>query len=195
MFSKKQEDPTSSSDSQAPDPATSTSSEQKSIGKKSGLKMRLVDWLDSQFLAKQTVPDMDPKVRMRLVALALKLGDLAESLKRSDDEDLWLSFAVVEVMKLIYDEYGLVFVAGRGFTEVEDDNRVKMPPIKSDTVNMTSAFEKYPRNRHGLRSSFESPTQEIGELGLPPWVKLSRSEIAAPLERLGNYYSRHGEPM
>ena len=195
MFSKKQEDPASSSDSQTPDPTTSSSSEQKLTGKKSGLKMRLVDWLDSQFLAKQTVPDMDPKVRMRLVALALKLGDLAESLERSDDEDLRLSFAVVEVMKLIYDEYGLVFVAGRGFTELENDNRVKMPPIKSVTVNMTSAFEKYPRNRHGSRSSFESPTQEIGELGLPPWVRLSRSEIAAPLERSRNYYFRHGEPM
>ena len=134
---------------------------------------------------------------MRVVAIALKLGDLAETLKRPSDEERWLSFAVIEVMKLIYDEYGLVFVPGRGFSEVEDDARVRGPynDIHPALETISNTVEKMNRNRHGLRSSFDNPSEEVGELGLPGWVKLSKSEIAAPMERLGNFYSRHEEPM
>lgn len=123
---------------------------------------------------------LNSKARMRAVALALKLGDLAESLKMSEEEERWLGFAVAEVLRLVRDEYGLVFDPHRGFSQnsqgtVTSDNKADFP-------------KEGPNHETSVRDILNPDSND--ELGLPSWVSLTKSELAAPMERLGAFYGR-----
>ncbi|OCB90024.1 hypothetical protein A7U60_g2786 [Sanghuangporus baumii] len=131
---------------------------------------------------------LNSKNRMRAVALALKLGELSESLKRPEEEERWLGFAVTEVLRLIRDEYGLSFDSRRGFTQ-NSPGSVTAPGEENNAKK--SAKEE--RDHEAPVRNILSPDSSDTELGLPTWVSLTKSELAAPMERLGAFYSRQGK--
>ena len=121
---------------------------------------------------------------MRAVALALKLGELAESLKMPEEEERWLGFAVTEVLRLVRDEYGLVFDPHRGFSQNSQGSET--------TSDKETDVAKGGSNHETAVRDILSPDSD-DELGLPTWVSLTKSELAAPMERLGAFYGRQGK--
>ncbi|KZT01242.1 uncharacterized protein LAESUDRAFT_664358 [Laetiporus sulphureus 93-53] len=99
--------------------------------------------------------------RMRAVALASKLGEMAETYQLPvAEEERWLTWAVEELLHIVRDEGG----------------------------NGTLAVE-------GMEGKGEHEGQEkepvmLAELDLPPWV--TKTDLGAPLEALGRFYSRGG---
>ncbi|EJC99248.1 uncharacterized protein FOMMEDRAFT_170567 [Fomitiporia mediterranea MF3/22] len=122
---------------------------------------------------------MGSRSRKRAAAIALKLGDLAEVLSRPEEEERWLCFAVAEVLRVLRIEYGITHDVRNGFVHNRSDAAV-------------SSSDKQTEHEKGVRDIL-SPDTPDGELGLPSWVSLTKSELAAPMERLGAFYARRGE--
>jgi hypothetical protein len=134
-------------------------------------------------------PDtLDFRDSMRAVAIALKLGDLAELLQRPEDEEPILGFAMTTSMRLVQSEYGLKRVGAK--FEREPGTHSKLDS-NEDKKNGSQSKENE-EGRATLREVLSSGT-EVDELGLPAWVTLTRTELAAPMERLGAFYARQGK--
>lgn len=106
----------------------------------------------------QAVPDSEltSQERMRKVALAAKLGAMAEEFQLPlEEEEKWLTCAVEELLRVVKDEGRQ---AGRG-------------------MEKTGQGE-------------ETPVM-LAELEMPKWV--SKTDMGAPLEALGQFYSREGK--
>lgn len=104
--------------------------------------------------------------RMRAVALALKLGEMAATFSFPSDmdessetaEEDWLGLAVRDVLQILADDR--MKTVGRGVEEDID----------------------------------KSKKSEGGDLQLPRWCSLRKTEIIVPIERLGTLYARQGKP-
>jgi hypothetical protein len=108
----------------------------------------------------------DLRDRMRAVALASKLGVLAQSLhKPPEDEEKWLTYAVNELLKT------LLIVKENPSTTLWDVMR-----------------------GHGSKDAASMPKDNdtelvLAELSLPRWV--TKTDVSAPLEALGTFYAEH----
>ncbi|EIN08304.1 hypothetical protein PUNSTDRAFT_113863 [Punctularia strigosozonata HHB-11173 SS5] len=103
------------------------------------------------------------KDRMRTVALASKLGTLAQALhKPIEDEEKWLTYAVNELLKTL--------------------TIVKQNPSASlwETLRGQSSKNTQPKDGTEL---------VLSELDLPAWV--TKTDVSAPLEALGTFYAQH----
>ncbi|OSX60883.1 hypothetical protein POSPLADRAFT_1146055 [Postia placenta MAD-698-R-SB12] len=93
--------------------------------------------------------------RMRAVALAMKLGEMAEAYQLPvEEEERWLTWAVEELLRIVRDE---------------GQNRQL---VVGDAVQDAGV-----------------PFM-LAELDVPPWV--TKTDMGAPLEALGRFYSREG---
>lgn len=120
----------------------------------------------------------DTGLGKRAVAMSLKLGALAEQLGRVKDEEYWLSFAVTESLRILRIEYGVAHDARRGFFLATSDQN---PSSSSGSAPQPSVREML-------------NTDELdGELGLPSWASITKTELAAPMERLAAFYGRQGK--
>ncbi|THH12149.1 hypothetical protein EW145_g203 [Phellinidium pouzarii] len=140
----------------------------------------------------------DTRTRMRAVAISLKLGALAEALSRPADEELWLEFAVEEVLSILLTDYGLKHDVHLGF--VNTNSRAvagKALTYVQGRAGEDASGEQGQQiapHDHRIRDIF-SPDSTDSDLGLPTWVSLTKTELAAPLERLGSFYTRQGKTM
>lgn len=110
---------------------------------------------------------------LRAIAIALKLADLAEALDKPSDEEHYLNFAVSEVLRVVKAEYGLRFQTGGGF--VQDKRSVEGDAGENENGSLWDALT----------------TED--ELDLPTWSSLTRTELAAPFERLAAFSARTGK--
>lgn len=107
----------------------------------------------SDFLEKLPPRDLDTvqkewsgPERMRLVAIAYKLGEMAETYSQPpEEEEKWLTWSVTELLSTL-------------------------------------------RQRQNEKSE---PVPVLHELELPSWV--TKTDVVAPLQALGEYYSRVGK--
>jgi len=104
--------------------------------------------------------NLSPPERLRAVAIAYKLGEMAEHLKKPDDEEKYLTYAVNVVLKHIM-EHRLVPAA----------------------ISEMAAGKRVPK-------SAEEGKEQIMEeqLGLPTWVE--KQDLAAPFEALATFYTK-----
>ncbi|KAI5121720.1 hypothetical protein M0805_002113 [Coniferiporia weirii] len=179
----------------APAPPSSSSTPPAAPAKPAP-RLTLLSLLDSERTATPSADadECDTRTRMRAVALALKLGALAEALSRPAEEEVWLSFAVAEVLRVVRAEYGLAHDVRRGFVGVGTSSRVESTstPEQGRTDAETNSEQTQQEvHEHGIRDIL-GPNAIDGELGLPPWVSLTKTELAAPMERLGAFYARQG---
>jgi len=105
----------------------------------------------------RTSPDaLSGPERMRAVALASKLGEMAEVFQLPvEEEERWLTWAVEELLRIVRDE------GNKGRLVVEG----------------------------AVRNDGNTPVM-LAELEMPPWV--TKTDVGAPLEALGRFYSREG---
>ncbi|KAH9915762.1 hypothetical protein B0H21DRAFT_326380 [Amylocystis lapponica] len=102
--------------------------------------------------ALQAAPARSPAERMRGVALAARLGEMAETYQQPpEEEERWLTCAVEELLRVLRDQR-----AAEGL-RVDGGGAADAPVV-------------------------------LAELELPSWV--SRTDVGAPLEALGRFYSR-----
>ncbi|KAH8113961.1 hypothetical protein DFH11DRAFT_1509828 [Phellopilus nigrolimitatus] len=143
-------------------------------------------------------PTPTTRERMRAVALALKLGDMAEMLARPAEEEHWLSYAMEEVLRVVRDEYDLVPDTRRGgFINTDSAPSASQKTAEEKGESEDSAVKSVENRReqsreHALRDVF-SPGSENAQLGLPAWVSLTKTELVAPIERLASFYARQGK--
>ena len=98
--------------------------------------------------------------RLRAVALASKLGEMAETYQLPvAEEERWLTWAVEELLHIVRDEGGNRKLAVES-TEGKEGQEGQEEPLM------------------------------LAELDLPPWV--TKTDLGAPLEALGRFYSREG---
>lgn len=170
--------------SMPPEPETSSSTELHSIPPehREYRRFSVARLLNS---ARLTPVDSLPDIGMakRAVAMGLKLGALADELSRIDDEEYWLSFSVTESLRILRTEYELAHDARRGFvpSSAEGSNGKSQSP-------QASSQREAPPVRDILR-----PDGLDGELGLPSWATITKTELAAPMERLAAFYGRQGK--
>jgi hypothetical protein len=113
----------------------------------------LSDALQKMRGAAKDTPQLSTRERLRGVAMALKLGELADTCKMGESvEESWLVWSVDEILKTI-----------RADTPLPKPNSLKP---KSLVV--------------------------LGELPLPAWV--TTADVGAPIEALGAFYARTGQP-
>ena len=117
----------------------------------------------------------DSRNALRAVAISLKLGDLAETLGKPVDEERCLNFAVTKVLHIVRNEYGLRFQPQGGFVKEEGAQSGSASP--SDVP---------------VRGSLWDVLSSDDELDLPAWSSVTRTELAAPFERLAAFNARQG---
>lgn len=128
--------------------------------------------LSAKANASQYSVEASPAVRKRAAALALKLGDLSETLKRPPAEDeALLSFAAEEIMRLVFQDDAFGMATGAEAEKNGQENGKKRDEASNNTDNADADLE----------------------LPLPSWATFTRSEVAAPLERLAAFYARQGK--
>ena len=101
---------------------------------------------------------LSPKERLRAVAIAYKLGEMADTYQQpQEDEEKWLVYAVEEMLRVLRDE-----------------QRASVPKATPGSESM-------------------QPQQHVSldELELPAWV--DKTDIVAPIQALGEFYSRVGK--
>lgn len=170
-------DETSHSAQQPGLPQVSTDSSTSSVERREYRRFSVARLLNSTSLS----PDeslTDTELGKRAVAMSLKLGSLAEQLGRVKDEEYWLSFAVTESLRILQIEYGIAHDARRGFFLATSDQNSSSP----------SGSAQKPSGREMLNTD-----KLDGELGLPAWASITKTELAAPMERLAAFYGRQGK--
>jgi hypothetical protein len=117
------------------------------------------------------LPRPTPRERMRAVALAAKLGAMAEEYALpAVQEEAHLVFAVEEMLRV-----------------------VKALPSTSPTASPLEALARLvsPRVEEGAKDAKEDEGSVVlAELELPGWV--STTDVGAPLEALSAFYARVG---
>jgi hypothetical protein len=117
------------------------------------------------------LPPPTPRERMRAVALAAKLGAMAEDYALpAVQEEAHLVFAVEEMLRVVKDL-----------------------PSTSPTASPLEALARLvsPRVEEGVKDAkVDEGSVVLVELELPGWV--STTDVGAPLEALGAFYARVG---
>jgi hypothetical protein len=104
--------------------------------------------------------------KLRAVAISYRLGELAATLQKPEDEERHLVWAVEAILKSVMDD---------------QQNGSLGKPTPTPTAQLASASQVG-----------DSDTQAmITELELPTWA--TKTDIASPFEALGTFYAQAGK--
>lgn len=121
---------------------------------------------------------LSPQEIMRQVSIAHKLGEMAETFGFGEaEEEKWLTWSVERLVKVIK-EHEAVLRSGSDRKYIEGRGQEKP---RTETGEVTEEIQNLD-DESGIL---------LADLDLPEWV--TKTNLSAPLEALGTFYSRHGK--
>jgi hypothetical protein len=121
---------------------------------------------------------LSPQEIMRQVSIAHKLGEMAETYGFGEaEEEKWLTWSVERLVEVVK-EHEAMLRSGSDRKYIGERGQEKP---KNETREVTEEIRKL-EDESGML---------LADLDLPEWV--TKTNLSAPLEALGAFYSRHGK--
>jgi hypothetical protein len=120
------------------------------------------------------------EIRLRAIALASKLGEMAEVYSLGEDiEEQWLTWAVEQVVMAVRDQSATTTTTTTTSASASSTPRTPAQP-----------HSEHSPNPNQILTQIQTDTQ-LPSLNLPPW--LTKTDLGAPIEALAAFYERVGK--